>query len=116
MNNNRVPKDSIEERESLKELLVHLAKNFTTVVRGEIALAAHDLRDRITAIQYGLLLVAGAIFIAFAAFLTLCAAVVILLLEFMSATGATLTVGGTLLVISLLLAFFGYKKITVGSQ
>lgn len=116
MNNNGVHRDSIKERESLKELLVHLATNFTTVVRGEIALTVHDLRERITAIQYGLLLVAGAVFIGFAAFLSLCAAVIIVLLEFMSAAGATLTVGGTLLAISLLLAFFGYKKITVTTQ
>jgi len=116
LNNTGVHRDSIKERESLKELLIHLATNFTTVVRGEIALAVHDLRERITAIQYGLLLVTGAIFIGFAAFLTLCAAVVILLLPFMSAAGATLTVGGMLLFISLLLAFFGYKKITLTTQ
>lgn len=113
MNDIGVHRNSIKERESLKDLLLHLASNFTAVVRGEIALTVHDLREKLTAIQYGLLLVAAAVFVGFAAFLTLCAAVIIMLLEVMSAAGAILTVGGTLLVISLFLAFLGYKKITV---
>ncbi|MGB3222940.1 MAG: phage holin family protein [Desulforhopalus sp.] len=116
MNNSVVHKASASKRESMKELLTNLASNFTSVVRGEFALAAQSLREMINVIRNGIILIAIGLFIGFVAFISLCATVVLKLMEFMSAVGATLTVGGVLGVISVLLALIGFKKIKSSVQ
>jgi uncharacterized membrane protein YqjE len=110
VNNNRGNKDSAPEQESIKEMLLHLASNFTSVVRGELTLVVQSLGEKIDNLQTGLLLIVAAIFVGFTALLALCAAAIIQLLVFMSAAKATLTVAGVLAIISFVLAFYGYKK------
>lgn len=116
MNNNATQKDSGSERESIKNLLSQLAAQFASVVRGEIALATQSLREKMSDIRNGLILIAAALLIGLTAFIYLCAAVVIKSAEFMSPAEAAGLVGGVLLAISLLLAFLGYKKIKSSDQ
>lgn len=111
MNDNGVPKSSISERETIKSLLSQLATQFATIVRGEIALAGQSLREKLSDLRTAAILLAIALFIGFAAFIILCAAIVILLSEVLSWAGAAGLVGGVLLAISLLLVYLGYKKI-----
>ncbi len=111
MNNNGLPHSSVSERDTIKSLLTQLASQFATIVRGEIALAVQSLRERLSELRTALILLAIALFVGFAAFIILCAAVVIKLSETLSAAGAAGLVGGILIAISLLLVYFGYKKI-----
>lgn len=120
MNNNgvtnRVPNNSVSERETVKSLLTQLASQFATIVRGEIALAVQSLREKLSNLRTAMILLAIAIFVGFAAFIILCAAVVIKLSQIMPAAGAAGLVGAILIAVSLLLAYFGYKKIKSSVQ
>ncbi len=102
---------SVSERESTKKLFANLATQIGTIVRCEIALANQNLREKILDIRSGLILLVAALFIGFTAFIFLSAAFAIKLSEIMSPSGATFVVGGILIVVSFLLAFFGYRKI-----
>ncbi len=95
----------------MKKLFGNLASQISTIIRGEISLAAQSLREKISDIRSGLILLAAALFIGSIACICLSAALIIKLAEVMSFSGAALLVGGVLIVISFLLAYFGYMKI-----
>ena len=111
MNNNGLPHSSAPERETIKSLLSQLASQFATIVRGEIALSVQSLREKLSDLRSAVILLAIALFVGFAAFIILCAAIVIKLSQAMTAAGAAGLVGGILIAISFLLAYLGYKKI-----
>ena len=111
MNNNGVYNGSVQKRESIKDLLTNLAAQFTVVVRGEIALAVQSFQEKMHMLRNGLILIAASLFIGLSAWITLCAAAVLMLTEVMSPTGAALTVGGVMVVSSLLLGYLGYRII-----
>ena len=107
---------SLTEKESIKNLLGQLVSQIGTIIRGEIALATQNFREKINDLRNGLILLAAALFLGFTAFLCLCAAVVIKLTEVISPAGAASMVGGILIGMSFLLAFFGYRKIKTTVQ
>lgn len=111
MNKKSVPNPSEPKRDSIKDLVGNLATQIGIVIRGEIALAVQSVRERITDLRSGLIMIAAAFFIGFVACLSLSTAIVMKLSQVMSLFAAASLYGGILIVAGSVLAFFGYKKI-----
>ena len=84
MNNKVVNKDPTTQRESFTELLGKLANNSAAVVHDEIELVIQRIREKVSAVRSGVLTVATGAVISFAAFLSLCAALIIELTSYMA--------------------------------
>ena len=84
MNNKVVNKDPTIQRESFTELLGQLANNSAAVVHDEIELVIQGIREKVRAVRSGVLTVATGAVVSFAAFLSLCAALVIGLTSYMA--------------------------------
>ena len=111
MNNKVVAKDSATQRESFTELLGKLANNSAAVVHDEIELVIQRIREKISAVHSGVLTVATGAVIGFAAFLSLCAALIIELTSYMGPVIAALVTGAALGLIGIAIAFIGYKQL-----
>ena len=83
MNNKVVNKDPTTQRESFSELLGQLANNSAAVVHDEIELVIQRIREKVRAVRSGALTVATGAVISFAAFMSLCAALIIGLTSYM---------------------------------
>ena len=99
------------QRESISELLSQVAHNSATLVRNEIELAKQELRESLKSISSGVILIAVGGVIAFAAFLTFCAAIVIGLSNVMTPGIAALVTGIALVVIAGIVAYIGLRVI-----
>jgi hypothetical protein len=111
MNNGVVNKEPPTQRESFTELLGQLAKNSAAVVHDEIDLVVQRIRETVRAASSGVLLVATGAVINFAAFLSLCAALIIGLTSYMAPAVAALVTGAALALIGVIIAFIGYKQL-----
>ena len=111
MNNKEVNQDPATERESLSELLGELAKNSAAVVRDEIQLVTQGIREKVKAALSGVLLIVIGAVIGFAAFMCLCAALIIGLTSYMSPAIAALVTGVAFSLVGLVLAGIGYGKL-----
>ena len=112
MNNNVVNKDSTIQRDSFTELLGQLVGNLTAVVHNEIELVIYGMREQVTAARSGVLTIVTGAAISFAAFMSLCAALIIGLTSYMAPVIAALVTGTALALIGVGIAFIGYKKLT----
>ncbi len=111
MNNKALNNGSSTEREPFTELLGQLANKSAAVVHDEIELVIQRIREMVRALRRGVLIVATGAAIGFAAFLSLCAAVVIELASYMSLVVAALVTGAVLALIGVVIAFIGYKQL-----
>jgi len=111
MNNNMEIKDSTTQRDSFTELLGQLVGNLTAVVHNEIELVIQGFREQTTAARSGIVIVAIGAAIGFAAFMSLCAAVIIGLSSYMSPVKAALVTGSALATVGLMIVFIGYKQL-----
>ena len=111
MNNRVVNKEPATQRESFTELLGQLAKNSAAVIHDEIELVIQRIRETVRAVRSGVLLVATGAAISFAAFLSLCAALIIGLTSYMAPVIAALVTGAALALIGLVIVFIGYKQL-----
>lgn len=111
MNNKSVNKDAAAENESFTELLVQLAKSSSVVVHDEIELVIQRIRETIKAARNGILLIAIGAVIGFAAFMCLCAALIIGLTSYMSPVFAALVTGSALAIVGVAIAFSGFKQL-----
>jgi hypothetical protein len=111
MNNKAVHKDPPPQRESFTELLGQLAKNSAAVVRDEIELVIRRIREKVTAGRRGVLLVATGAVISAAAFMSLCAALIICLTAYMAPAMAALVIGVVLAVLGGVIAFIGFQHL-----
>lgn len=111
MNNNVVNKDVTGQRDSLTELLGQLASNSSAVVHDEIELEIQGFREQVTAARGGVFTIVIGAAIGFAAFLVLCAAVIIRLTSYLTPIMATLVTGSALAVIGIVIVFIGYKQL-----
>lgn len=111
MNNKEVTKDSATQRGSFTELLGQLANQSAAVVQDEIELVIQRIREKVSAARSGVLTVATGAVISFAAFLSLCAALIIELTSYMSPVIAALVTGAALALIGIVIAFIGYKQL-----
>lgn len=111
MSNPAVNKAPPSQRDSFGELLGQLANNLAAVVHDEIELVKQELREQTRAARCGVFILAiGAIF-CLAAFLSLCAAVVIGLASYMAPVVAALVTGAGLALIGGGVAVIGYKQL-----
>ena len=111
MNNKVVNKDSTTQRESFTELLGQLANISAVRVHDEIELVIQGIREKVRAVRSGVLTVATGAVISFAAFMSLCAALIIGLTSYMAPVIAALVTGAALALIGGVIAFIGYKQL-----
>ncbi len=81
------------KRESLGELIGALARQSASLVRDEVALARRELQQKLNTIQSAASVVAIGAFLALIAALSLCAAVIIALAEYVGPWQSALIVG-----------------------
>jgi VIT1/CCC1 family predicted Fe2+/Mn2+ transporter len=111
MNNEVETENSSTERESISELLGQLARNSAAVLRDEIQLVIQRIREKVkSALTGAILIVTGAV-IVFAAFMCLCAAMIIGLTCYMSPVIAALVTGVALALCGVVIAFIGYGQL-----
>ena len=103
--------DPTPQRESFTELLGQLAKHSAAVVRDEIELVIRRIRDKVTAGRRGVVLVATGAVISLAAFMALCAALIIGLTAYMAPAMAALVTGVALAVLGGVLAAIGSQQL-----
>jgi hypothetical protein len=111
MSNNMVNRDSTPQRESFSELLGQLANNLAARVHDEIELVIQEIREKVRAVRSGVLTIAIGAVISFAAFMSLCAALIIGLTSYMAPVIAALVTGAVLALIGVVIAFIGYKQL-----
>jgi hypothetical protein len=111
MNNNVVNKEPAIQRESFTELLGQLVNNATAMFHDEIELVVQGIREKVRAVRSGVLTVATGAVISFAAFMSLCAALIIGLTAYMAPVIAALVTGAALALIGLVIVFIGYKQL-----
>jgi VIT1/CCC1 family predicted Fe2+/Mn2+ transporter len=111
MENKVVNKDPTTQRESFTELLGELANNSAAVVHDEIELVIQGIREKVRAVRSGVLIVATGAVISFAAFMSLCAALIIGLTSYMAPVIAALVTGAALALMGVVIAFIGYKQL-----
>jgi len=111
MNNKAVNKDPTPQRESFTELLGQLANNSAAVFHDEIELVLQRIREKVKAVRSGVLTVAIGVVISFAAFMSLCAALIIELTSYMAPVIAAIVTGAALGLIGIVMAFIGYKQL-----
>jgi VIT1/CCC1 family predicted Fe2+/Mn2+ transporter len=111
MENRMVNNDIVTKRESLTELLEQLANNSATMVRDEIQLVVQGIREKVAAVRTGVITVTIGAVILFAAFMSLCAALIIGLAHFMAPVIAAIVAVGVLALIGGIIAYIGYKQL-----
>jgi hypothetical protein len=115
MANKVVNKDPSTQRDSFSELLGQLANKSAAVVHDEIELAIQGIREKVRAVRSGVLIIAIGAVIGFAAFMSLCAALIIGLTSYMAPVIAALVTGAALALIGVVIAFIGYKQLKKSS-
>jgi len=111
MNKTDVNKDPATQRESLTELLGQLASNSAAMVHYEIELVIQRIREKVRALRGGVLTVAIGAVIGFAAFISLCAALIIGLSSYMAPVIAALITGVALALIGTVIVLIGYGQL-----
>ena len=116
MNNKVENKGPTTQRESFTELLGKLANNSAAVFHDEIELVIQRIREKVSVVRSGALKVVAGAFISLAAFLSLCAALVIELTSYMPPVIAALVTGAALGLIGIVMVFIGYKQLKKSIQ
>jgi len=111
MNTKAVNKDPTTQRESFTELLGDLANNSARVFRDEIELVIQRIHEKVKAVRSGVLTLAIGVVISFAAFMSLCAALIIELTSYMVPVIAAVVTGAALALIGLVIACIGFRKL-----
>jgi len=111
MNNKVVNQDPTTQRESFSELLGQIAKNSAALVHDEIQLVIQRIREKVKTALRGVLLVVTGAMISFAAFICLCAALIIGLTSYMTPVIAALATGAALALVGVVIAVIGYRRL-----
>lgn len=111
MSNKSDNKDAAAQNESFTELLAQLAKSSAVMVHDEIELVIQRTREMVQAARSGVLLIVTGSAIGFAAFMCLCAALIIGLTSYMSPVIAALVTGVAFALVGIVIAFIGYRKL-----
>ena len=111
MNNKVINKDPTTQRESFTEMLGELAKSSAAVVHDEIDLLIQGIREKVRAARSGVLTIVIGAVISFAAFMSLCAALILGLSSYMVPPLAALVTGVALALIGVVTAFNGYRQL-----
>jgi ABC-type transporter Mla maintaining outer membrane lipid asymmetry permease subunit MlaE len=105
-------KDPAAGRESFSELLGRLFKYSAVMVHDEIELVTQGIREKVRNIRNAAFTVAAAVFISFAAFLSLCAALIIKLTSYMAPVYAALITAAALAFVGVVIGLTGYTQLT----
>ena len=112
MNNNKVVHhDPTTGRESFSELLGELSRNSAALVHDEIQLVIQRIREKVKAALRGVLLIVTGAAISFAAFICLCAALIIGLTSYMTPAIAALVTGVAFASVGVVIAVIGYRQL-----
>ena len=111
MNSKVANNGTTTQRDTLSEMLGQLANNSADVVHNEIELVIQGIREKATAVRSGIVTVVTGAAISFAAFLSLCAALIIGLSSYMAPIMAALVTGAALALIGVVIAFIGYRQL-----
>ena len=111
MNDNKGNKEPATQRESFTDLLGQLAKNSAELVHDEIELVIQRIRETVRAALSGVFFLAIGAVILFAAFLSLCAAVIIGLSSYLDPAVAALVTGAAGALIGVVMAIIGYQQL-----
>jgi VIT1/CCC1 family predicted Fe2+/Mn2+ transporter len=111
MNIKVIHKDPATQRESFTDLLGQIASNSAAVVHDEIELVKQGIREKMRVVRSGVLTLATGAAIGFAAFLSLCAAMIIGLTSYMAPLMAALVTAAALAFIGVVIAFIGFKQL-----
>jgi hypothetical protein len=107
----RLPEAGTQRESTISELLGELAKSSAALIRDEITLAKQEVREKLSAFQLGLIVIAIGAVIGFVALITLCAAVVIALAAYVGAWQAALIVGTILALTAGVTASVGLRRL-----
>jgi putative superfamily III holin-X len=99
------------QRESISELLGELANKSAALIRDELTLAKQEVREKLSAFQLGLIVIAIGAVIGLVALITLCAAVVIALATYVGAWQAALIIGAVLALTAGVTASVGLQRL-----
>jgi hypothetical protein len=99
------------ENITFTELLGQLAGNLSALIHNEIELITQGVREKVGVVRSGVLIVAVGMVISFAGFLSLCAALIIGLSDYMSPVSAAVLTGAALALTGLVFAYSGYKRL-----
>ena len=111
MQNKMANQDPTAQRESFYALLGQLANHSAAVVHDEIELVVQGIREKATAVRSGVLTVVTGVVISVAAFMSLCAALIIGLSSYMAPVMAALVTGAALALIGVVIAVIGYRRL-----
>jgi hypothetical protein len=106
----RLPEAGMQ-RESISELLGELANKSAALIRDELTLAKQEVREKVSAFQLGLIVIAIGAVIGLVALITLCAAVVIALATYVGAWQAALIIGAILALTAGVTASVGLQRL-----
>ena len=106
-----INKDPATQSDSFAELLGQLTKNSAALVRDEVELVIQRARQKVRVARSGVLLLATGAVISFAAFMSLCAALIIGLTFYMAPAIAALFTAVAFALVGGLIAFMGYKQL-----
>ena len=102
---------SAEGREGMGELLGELASQSASLVRDEVALAQQEIREKLKAVQAAVAVIAIGGLLALVSLMTLCAAAILALAEYLKPWQSALAVGLVLAVIASIIAFVGIGQL-----
>lgn len=108
---NRRPEETLPHEESFGELLGQLAGNSAALVRDEFELVKQEMSEKLAVLSSGILISAVGSFIGVVAILTLTAAAVIGLANYVGPGYAALIIGGTLGIVGGISVFIGLGQI-----
>jgi hypothetical protein len=92
-------------------LLGQLANNLAALIHNEIELMTQGIREKAGVVRSGVVIVAIGAVIGFVGVLSLCAALIIGLTNYMSPASAALVTGAALALIGSVFAYIGYKQL-----
>jgi VIT1/CCC1 family predicted Fe2+/Mn2+ transporter len=111
MNNKGQNNDAAPERESFTELLGKLANSSAAVVRDELELFSQTIRAKAKAVRNGIIIMSVGAVILFAAFLALCAALILRLTYHLAPDIAALVAAAALIIVGVIVALIGLKNL-----
>ncbi len=107
----RLPEAGTQRESTISELLGELAKSSAALIRDEITLAKQEVREKLSAFQLGLIVIAIGAVIGLVALITLCAAVAIALATYVGAWQAALIIGAILALTAGVTASVGLQRL-----
>lgn len=102
---------SVEERESLGELIGELASQSANLVKDEVALAQQEIKEKVRILQSAVIVVGIGVVLGLVSLLALCAALIVGLAEYLGIWQSALVVGLAVALVSGIVVFVGIGRI-----